>query len=375
MNALGCAIAGIGETQYVRGSGKSTLHLAVECSINAMRDAGLQPNDVDGIILYWLFEPLDGAEVAAGLGIPELAWQLNIAGGGNNGAGVVATAAAAIDAGLCRTVLCLHAINRFSAKPDRSAGPNLLAPFGMHSAPQMFALWAQRHMHEYGTTPEQLGAIAIACRKHASMNPRALMRKPLNMDQYLASRMISSPLRLLDCCLETDGGAAVIVTSKERARDLRHRPVQILNGVCNAWGPAANDGRSAEEYTSLGSRYSGPRLWQDSGVGPQDVDFAQLYDCFTITVLSQLEDLGFCKKGEGGAFVENGRIEIGGELPVNTSGGHLSEGYVRTMNLLNEAVRQLRHEYAGTPRQVAGAELGIVASAPNPGSALLLARI
>jgi acetyl-CoA acetyltransferase len=369
-----CAIVGVGETKYVRGSGVSTLQLAAECSLGAIRDAGLVPAQVDGIILFWFSEPLDGAKIAATIGIPELSFQLNASGGGNNGAGVVALAAAAIEAGLCKTVLCLHAINRFSARPDRNAGPNLTAPFGLSAAPQMFALWAQRHMHEYGTTAEQLGAIAIACRKHASMNPRALMQKPIAMDDYLASRMVSSPLRLLDCCLETDGGAACIVTSSERARDLQQHPVQILGGVCNAWGPAGNDGRTGEEFCSLGSRYSAGRLWEHAGVGPRDIDFAQLYDCFTISVLEQIEDLGFCKKGEGGAFVEEGRIELGGTLPINTSGGHLSEGYVRTMNLINEAVRQLRHSYDGTPRQVAGARLGVVTSAPNPGSAVVLAR-
>ena len=374
MNTTGCAIVGIGETAYVRGSGSSTLRLAAQCSLRAIQDAGLVPADIDGIILYWMFEPLDGIDVAVSLGIQELTWQLNVAGGGNNGSGVIATAAAAINAGLCNNVLCLHAINRFSSKPDRSSGPNLLAPFGMVAAPQMFALWAQRHMHEYGTTEEQLGAIAIACRKHASMNDRALMRKPITLPDYLASPMITSPLRLLDCCLETDGGAACVVTSNARARDLKHRPVEIIGGVCNAWGPAANEGRSAEEYTSGGARYVAPQLWRASGVGPQDMNFAQLYDCFTFTVLAQLEDLGFCKKGEGGAFVEGGRIELGGELPLNTSGGHLSEGYVRTMNLINEAVRQLRHDYEGTPRQVKNAKLGVVTSAPSPGSAVVLAR-
>ena len=371
---MDCAIVGVGETNYVRGSGVSTLHLASECALAAMRDAGLAPADVDGIILFWLQEPLEGWRVAASVGIPELSFQLNVAGGGNNGAGVVTLAAAAIEAGLCHTVLCLHAINRFSARPDRGAGPNFSAPFGLSAAPQSFALWAQRHMHEYGTTPEQLGAIAVACRKHAALNPRALMRTPITLEDYLNSRMVSTPLRLLDCCLETDGGAACIVTSRQRARDLRQPPVQILGGVCNAWGPAAHEGRNGEEYASLGSRYSAPRLWERAGVGPGDMDFAQIYDCFTFSVLVQLEDLGFCTKGEGGAFVENGRIELGGVLPINTSGGHLSEGYVRTMNLMNEAVRQLRHAYAGTPRQVADAELGVVTSAPNPGSAVVLAK-
>jgi acetyl-CoA acetyltransferase len=369
-----CAIAGVGETRFVRGSGVSTLHLGAECALNAIHDAGLTPADVDGMILFTYMDPLSTYDVAAALGIPSLSWQLDVAGGGNNATGIITTAAAAIQAGLCKNVLCLHAINRYSARPDRARGPNLTSPFGLLAAPQNFALWAQRHMYEYGTTSEQLGAVAIACRKHASQNPRALMQQPITMDDYLNSRMITSPFRLLDCCLETDGGAACVVTSLERARDMARHPVRLVAGVCNAGGPATHEGRDSAEYTSMGSRYSAPLLWERSGLTPKDMDFGQIYDCFTFTVISQLEDLGFCGKGEGGPWVENGRIEIGGELPVNTSGGHLSEGYVRSMNLVNEAVRQLRHEYEGTPRQVADAKFGVVTSAPNPGSAIVLGR-
>jgi acetyl-CoA acetyltransferase len=372
--SMGCAIVGVGETRYVRGSGVSTLHLGTECALNAIRDAGLTPQDVDGMILFTYMDPLKTYDLQMNLGIPELSWQLDVAGGGNNATGIITTAAAVVQAGLASTVLCLHAINRFSARPDRNAGPNLTAPFGLLAAPQSFALWAQRHMYEYGTTEEQLGAVAIACRKHASQNPRALMQKPITMEDYLNSRLVTSPFRLLDCCLETDGGAACIVTSLERAHDLKQHPVEIVAGVCNASGPATHEGRDSAEYTSMGSRYVASRLWERAGVGPADMDFGQIYDCFTFTVISQLEDLGFCAKGEGGPWVENGRIELGGELPVNTSGGHLSEGYVRSMNLVNEAVRQLRHDYDGTPRQVPNARLGVVTSAPNPGSAVVLGR-
>jgi acetyl-CoA acetyltransferase len=368
-----CAIVGVGETRFVRGSGVSTLRLGAECAINAIRDAGLEPQDIDGMILFTYMDPLSTYDVANALGIT-LSWQLDVAGGGNNATGIITTAAAAIQAGLCKNVVCLHAINRFSARPDRARGPNLTAPFGLLAAPQQFALWAQRHMAEYGTTSEQLGEVAIACRQHASLNPRALMQKPITMEDYLNSRMITSPFRLLDCCLETDGGAACVVTSLERARDLKQHPVRIVAGVCNAGGPATHEGRDSAEYTSMGSRYAAPLLWERAGLGPQDMDFGQIYDCFTFTVISQLEDLGFCGKGEGGPWVENGRIQMGGELPINTAGGHLSEGYVRSMNLVNEAVRQLRHDYEGTPRQVADANFGVVTSAPNPGSAIVLGR-
>ena len=374
-----CAIVGVGQTAYVRGAGKSTMGLALEACKNALLDAALVPADIDGVILFWLDEPISTHPLALSLGIPQVDWQLTIAGGGFNGPGIITTASAAIQAGLCRSVLCLHAANRFSARAERFAndnrGSNLTAPFGLSAPPQNFALWAQRHMFEYGTTVEQLGEIAVTCRQHASLNPRALMQEPFTIEEYLDSRMITSPFRLLDCCLETDGAAACIVTSLERARDLPHPPVQILGGVCNASGPAAHDGRTGSEYTSMGSRFLAQKLWAQSGVGPSEMDFAQLYDCFTFTVLSQLEDLGYCAKGEGGPFVEGGRLRLGGELPTNTSGGHLSEGYVRSMNLVNEGVRQLRHEFAGSARQVPNAKLGVVTGAPVPGSAIVIARV
>jgi acetyl-CoA acetyltransferase len=358
----------------------SALHLATEAARNAIQDAGLTPRDIDGIILFFYDrgDPLESRDIAANLGIPEVAWQLNVCGGGNNTGGIITTAAAAIQAGLCSNVVCLHAGTRFSRRYEIPRASSLTEPFGLFRAPQQFALAAQRHMHEYGTKHEHLGAIALACRKHAMMNPRALMREPLTMEGYLASRMISSPLRVLDCCVETDAGAAVVVTSNERAKDLRHHPVELLSGVCNASGPAythhTTQGETNEEYTSLASRYVAKRLWEKAGVGPEDMDFGQIYDCFSYTVLAQLEDLGFCGKGEGGPFVENGTLEIGGKFPINTSGGHLSEGYVRGMTLVNEAVRQLRHEYEGTPRQVENAELGVVTSAPMPESGMVLAR-
>lgn len=287
----------------------------------------------------------------------------------------MATAAAAIEAGLCNTVICLHAINRRSVGrgvPGGAAGQWN----GRISAAQMFALWAQRHMHEFGTKQEHFGQIAVTCRKHAAMNPHAIMRTPITLEDYHNSRWITTPFHLFDCCLESDGGAACIVTSADRARTMKNRPVYLMGAVGNAWGPGAGDDASDPVgYASLAGKYGARHLWEMAGVGPQDMDFAQIYDCFTYTLLTQLEDYGFCRKGEGGPFVEGGhRIEIGGELPVNTSGGQLSEAYVRTMGLINEAVRQLRGDFADTPRQVRDAEMGLVTSAPHPGSALVLRR-
>jgi len=364
------AIAGVGQTPFTRNSGVSALSLAVMSARDAIADAGLTPKDVDGLILFYSNEPISAERIAANLGIPELRWSLNVAGGGNNGGGIVITAAAAIAAGLCNTVVCLHAINRRSTgRVVRSDGGSWT---GQTAAVQGFALRAQRHMYEYGTRQEHLGQIAISVRKHASMNPLAMMRDPITMEEYHNSRWITSPFHLFDCCVESDGGAACLLTSAERARDLRQAPVHIVAGVANARGPETTD---SLRHSAIASSTSTQLLWDRAGVGPRDMDFAQFYDCFTFTLLAQLEDYGFCARGEGGPFVEGGhRIELGGELPVNTSGGQLSEGYVRTMGLINEAVRQLRHEYAGTPRQVANANFGLVTSAPSPTSALVLRR-
>ena len=353
-------IAGVGQSPYSRASGVSTLTLAVMCAKDAMLDAGLAPQDIDGMILYYLHEPLECHEVAANLGIPELRWSLNLAGGGNLGGAVVMTAAAAIAAGFCNNVICLHAINRRSVRRGQGGRPPSWT--GYVGALQNYAMKAQRHMVEYGTKQEHFGQIAVSVRKHAILNPIAIMREPITLEDYHHSRWISTPFHLFDCCLESDGGAACVVTSADRAQDMKKPPVYVMAGVANAWHPARSSAAS--------------QIWEKAGVGPKDMHFAQFYDAFTYAVLSQLEDYGFCNKGEGWPFVEGGRrIELGGEIPINTSGGQLSEAYLRTMSLINEAVRQLRHEYEGTPRQVEGAEMGLVTSAPpSPSSALVLRR-
>lgn len=370
-------IAGVGQTEYSKNSGVSTLSLATQCAREAIADAGMTPQDIDGMILFYLQEPLSCHEIAANLGIPQLNWSLNIAGGGNNGPAIVTAAAAAIATGLAKNVICLHAINRRSSgrRPGGGGGGGGGGRWnGQTAAPQGFALWARRHMHEFGTKQEHLGQIAVSVRKHASLNPLAIMRQPITLEDYHSSRWITSPFHVFDCCLESDGGAALVLTGADRARDLPKPPVYIMAGVANCWGPVANDAPDGPSYASLAT-YTAKNLWERAGVGPKDMSFAQLYDCFTYTLLTQLEDYGFCAKGEGGPFVEGGqRIELGGQLPVNTSGGQLSEAYVRSMSLFNEAVRQLRGEYAGTPRQVANAEMGLVTGAPNPTSAVVLRR-
>jgi acetyl-CoA acetyltransferase len=372
----GHAIVGIGETPYVRGSELTTTAMAAQASAIAMVDAGLKPTEVDGLLLFsYVNDPLDSYVLAPTLGITTLNWQLSVYGGSYNAVGMISLASAAIQAGLCKTVLALHVVQSFSVKRGHGrSGFPLREPFGGTFAAVQFALPAQRHMHEYGTNEDHFGAVAVAARKHAQLNPNALMKKPMTMEDHHASRMIASPFRMLDCCVQTDGAAAFIVSDTARARDLAQHPVRLLGGVANGNGPAADQANTVEEYTSMGLRSVAPRLWAKAGVKPSDMSFAQVYDAYTSMVIMQMEDLGFCGKGEGGPFVMDGRIELGGQLPVNTSGGHLSEGYMHGMGHINEAVRQLRHSYAGTPRQVANAQLGVVASGPTPASAVVLAR-
>ncbi|MFB3097393.1 MAG: hypothetical protein ACE1ZZ_01815, partial [Dehalococcoidia bacterium] len=221
----------------------------------------------------------------------------------------------------------------------------------------LYAMIAQRHMHLYGTTSEQLAEIAVAIRKHASMNPEAMFRDPITVDAVVNARIISSPLHLLDCCLISDGGGAVVVASPEVARNCRQRPVWVL-GVGEA---IAHQGAGQRDLIYIAAKQSHVPAFAMAGVTHRDIDMAMIYDSFTITVLETLEDLGFCKKGEGGDFVSGGRLQIGGELPINTDGGGLSSNHpgMRGIFLLLEATRQLRHQFEGTPRQVENCQVAL----------------
>jgi acetyl-CoA acetyltransferase len=375
------AIAGIGNTQYTKQSGRTVRSLASEACLNAIADAGLKVGDIDGLVSFNFNDSVPAIAVATEIGVPAARYANDFLSGGNAANLIVLTAAAVIEAGLAENVLCFRAMNgrsgfRLGGGRDLSAHgiTQFTAPFGWITYPQAMAMWCRRHMIEYGTTVEQLGEIAVTFRANAVDNPRAMQRTPITHDDYMASRMIVEPFRMLDICLETDGACAVLVTKADRARDLRHKPVYISGG---AYGGGPNQGEDLfdairwPDHAHNYAKYIADDLWRSAGMGPGDIDIAQIYDCFTYSVIMQLEGLGFCKEGEGGPFVQGGRIARNGALPLNTHGGLLSEGYIHGLNHVIEAVHQLRGD-AGV-RQVQGVETCLTtAGAMTCGSAMVL---
>jgi len=376
------AIAGIGYTEFSKNSGVSTLTLGLRAIMAALEDAGLQPSDVDGLATFRVGDSVLPMLLAQSLGIKDLHYYLDQFGGGSSSHSIVGQAALAVHAGIAETVVCYRALNARSEFRMGGTGRPLVdavetqyqAPYGYFTPPQQYAMAARAHMSKYGTTEEQFGRVAVSQRANAVKNDRALMRTPMTLDDYLASRWVVEPFRLFDCCLETDGAVALVVTSKERARDLRRTPV-LIRGA--AWGSGQTlYSNEQPDPTQTAAVAMAPRLFEMAGVGVSDFDLLELYDCFTYSVLVQLEDYGFCKKGESGPYVETGATALTGSLPVNTHGGFLSEGYVHGLNHVTEAVSQLRHD-AGD-RQVQGAELAL--STAQPGyvsgstSALVLRR-
>jgi acetyl-CoA acetyltransferase len=389
------SIVGIGETPYWKpgGATASEFELACRAVVRAVEDAGLSLADVDGLSVY-SGERSHPSDVARALGLGDLRYVSLYPGGGNSACAVVHHAALAVAAGSADVVVCYRSIcqgqfGRFGgartgtgtarAAVGRAVGGRdaFTMPFGLMSAAHNYALEARRHMHEFGTRSEHFGMVSVACYAHAQRNPRAVMYgRPLTLEAHQRSRMIADPYRLYDCCQESDGACAVVVTTTERARDLRRRPVLIAGA---AEGLPAGDGgdrfgRPRELWTSAGLAGIARDLYERAGIGPSEVDVAQLYENFTGQVLMAIEDLGFCKRGEGGPFVEGGTLEWpGGRLPINTAGGNLAEAYLHGLSLVNEAVRQLRGE---STSQVEGAEHCLVAAGPSapPSSALILRR-
>jgi acetyl-CoA acetyltransferase len=385
-----CAIVGIGETDYSRRSGRSVLTLMTHAALAAIDDAGLAPTDIDGIVRCDMDTVLHN-DLAHTLGISNLTYWSEVGPGGVAPCAMVGQAVGAILSGQATTVLVVRGLNGRSGRRfglaagdghehERRVGGSgsydeFFGPYGMLTPGQIFAMMARRHAIDFGTTAEQLAHIALTCRARANANPRAQMHdRPLTLDDCLSARIIAAPLRLYDFCLETDGACAVVVTRAERAADCCQPPV-LIRAVAQASIPDPQPGLQfpvlmRESITELPARSVATTLYRRAGLGPGDVDVAQVYDCFTITVLLQLEDWGFCKKGEGGPFVAGGEIDLGGQIPINTGGGHLSEGYIHGMNHVVEGVRQMR---GSSTSQVPGAEVCLVTSTPlPPGSGLLL---
>lgn len=363
------AIVGVGRTEFSRNSGVSTLALALQAIASALGDAGLSIRDVDGVACHRVGDSVPAALVAQALGVDDLRFHYDLFGGGSASAGVLAGAAMAIATEQAECVVCWRAINARSewrmggtgrAAPDTPEF-QYLVPYGHFTPPQHFAMFARAYMDAYGVEPEDLGRIAIQQREHAVDNPRAMMRSPLTMQDYLESRWIAEPLRLYDCCLETDAAVALVVTSAERAHDLPHVPVLISGATYGSGHTWYSNNRG--DWTTSAAATMARRLYAMAGIGPDEVDVAELYDAFTPLVLVQLEDYGFCPKGEAAALVADGATAIGGSLPVNTHGGHLSEGYVHGLNHAVEAVDQLR--WACGERQVAGAEVALSTGQPG----------
>ena len=377
------AIAGIGYAPFTKNSGRTPLSLALEAILAAARDAGIAAGDIDGIATHHVNDSTPVHEVAAALGLRDVPWYHEEFGGGSRAPAVIAQAALAVAAGASRHAIVYRALNgRSGVRMGASGGGRAVPgtelqyqqPYGLLAPSQSYALGARMHMEKYGTTSEQLGAIALQQRANAGKNERALMRTPLTMADYLCSRMIADPFRLLDCCLETDGACAVVLTTRARAADLA-QPVVTLRSWASALGPD-DLAKPGGDLTRSSASLVAPRLYSMAGVGPAEVDVAELYDAFSFSVLVQIEDFGFCAKGDGGPFVASGAIAPDGALPVNTHGGFLSEGYVHGLNHVAEAVSQLRGQ-AGD-RQVDGATLALCSAQPGyltgTTSALMLAR-
>jgi len=388
MSALSgqAAIVGIGATDFTKNSGRSELRLAAEAVTAALADAGLGPSDVDGLTSFTMDTNTEVA-VARAVGIPSLKFFSRIHYGGGAAGATVQQAAMAVATGVADVVVAYRAFNERSGMRFGQVGSHLVAqenssgtdnafcyPHGLSTPAAFVAMTAQRYMHVSGATSKDFGRIAVADRRHAANNPNAFFHgKPITLEEHQNSRWIAEPLRLLDCCQESDGGVALVITSAERARNLPNTPAIIA---------AAAQGSGADQYV-MTSYYRdaltglpemglvGQQLWAQSGLGPADVKMAVLYDHFTPYVLMQLEELGFCGRGEAKDFIADGAIELGGRLPLNTHGGQLGEAYIHGMNGIAEGVRQIR----GTSvNQVEGdAPVLVTAGTGVPTSALVLA--
>ncbi|MFD2470449.1 lipid-transfer protein [Amycolatopsis silviterrae] len=381
------AIAGIGATEFSKNSGRSEWQLACECVLAALADAQIPVEEVDGFALFTM-ETNPEIAVARALGIPQLKFFSRIPHGGGGACAPVQQAALAVSSGVADVVVVYRAFNersghRFGAGPPPFAYTantdqeyrNWINPYGLLTPAQQEAFLARRYMHKYGATSEDFGRVSVLSRKHAAVNPKAWFHeRPITLEDHQSSRMIADPLRLLDCCQESDGGQALVIVSAERARDLPHPPA-VIAGAAQGVGP---------QQISMSSYYRddidempevqlvAEQLWAQAGVGPEGIDAAILYDAFTPMVLLQLEEYGFCGRGEAKDFIASGALELDGRLPVNTHGGQLGEGYIHGVNGIAEGVRLIRGSSVNQPAKALEHVL-VTGGSPVPHSALVLA--
>jgi acetyl-CoA acetyltransferase len=375
------AVAGVGYTTLSRESGRPVLDLAVDACRAALADCSLDAGEVDGIVSYSLYnDSVPVNAVATALAVPGLAYALDLNLGGQGPCFAVMNAAMAVSTGVARNVLVFRALNgrsgvRIGSTQIESSSSPYRYPIGFSSYVEYLAMWTRRFMIETAATEDDLYEVVRLQRAYAAQNDRAIRRSALSHEAYLAAPMVADPLRSADCTVEVDGACAVLVTSIEQARDLAVPPVTIEGA---AWtspkysGLDIADLHSWPDYSRNAHSYLAERLWRSAGLGPADIDVAEIYDCFSSVVLFGLEALGFAGRGEAGDFLRSGAAGPGGTLPVNTHGGLLCEGYLHGMNTLAEGVLQLQGR--GGSRQVAGARTGVVTSgALMDGSALVLA--
>lgn len=359
------AIVGVGSTTFSRDSGVSCLDMAVTAIEAAMRDSGVDRASINGLLSYSLGDSVPVTTVARTLGVPALAWHNDVYGGGSQCASILWEASNALEQGLANVVVIYRAVK--SASKQRMGQISLgaadgneaqfVTPYGLKGPVNLFALTANRWLYERGHEAEQLADVVIAQRRMAGNNERALFRGALSRDDYLAAPMIASPLRRLDCCRETDGAVAMVLCRESDLSSAQHRPV-FLRAAVRGGGKGGTFWDKAESLESIFSRHIADHLYRQAGISSEEIDLAMLYDAYSFLVPAQMEDFGFCKRGEALAFIASGETGANGSLPVNTNGGLLSEGYVHGLNNTMEAVVQLRGK-AGV-RQVEGVKTALV---------------
>jgi acetyl-CoA acetyltransferase len=356
------AIVGIGQTEFSKNSGRSELQLAAEAVRAAILDAGLQPSDVDGTVTFTI-DTNDELALMRSVGMQRVRWTSRTPFGGGGASATIEHAAAAVASGAADVVVVYRAFNERSGRrfgqPTRQPGPvgtNWYRPYGLDTPAKMYSLWFQRYMHVFGLTNADFGRYTVSARKYAATNPNAwFYDRPITLDDHQNSRWIVEPiLRLLDCCQESDGGVACVVTRTDRAKDLR-QPVVVIEAA--AQGNLINGDVTFNYYNPDLTRfseaeYTAAQVWESTGLRPDDIDVAMIYENFSPVVFYQLEAFGFCGHGEAKDFIADGNIDIGGKLPVNTNGGLLGEAYIHGVNNILEGVRQLRGTAAN---QVTGA--------------------